>query len=1201
MALTKAQIDLMYEEVLSRHATASEQAQFSSLSNSEATSQIELDIATLPEATSFVDPVVRLYQGAFGRLPDSIDPNGNFDTGAQSGLWANTNALRSGVSLLGLAQAFVGSQEFLNLYGSTTVTAALITSYYEHILGRDPSSAEVAGWIATGQNAAQILIGFTQSTEFIARSQASVDAYKVALADGQHPAGPLPPPPATLSVDSDVTSVNEGGSVTFTLQSLNSADFGKAFSYTLNGIQAADIVGGQLSGTVVLDSQGLAHVVVTTVADKTTEGAEQLTIAFGALVSSPVTINDTSVTPTTLTFTSTSGEVLNGSDGNDTFVGVVDHSAFNDTGTFQNVIDVANGNGGFDTLQLVVNQSNIDIVPNAPGVEELLVTDLTGANYNLSKMTGISTIASDGSTGGTMNFFNVQNIVNLDIENSDLGFANFNVTTTVGAGTGAVDLNLVNSGKYNLNYHNSDGDSVVTAWTIHAEGANNNIDDLHGASITKSFTIDGGGSLRLDLDNSDTTEGVTSVNAAALQGDFTLVDLHANQVDIEGSVGDNDLSMHGVGGAKVVINTQGGDDTVTIDNLSGGTNNPANNGQTFTIKTAGGDDQVTIDQADSDGDNANVDLGSGNNGADITVGGASTVKVTAADGNNSIDVETFSKDDAGLATAQNVTVTVGNGVNGITVDTTNSGAAFDVSSVVTVTAGNGGNSIDVTTGDKANISVTSGSGADDVDVSTGNLSIVKVDVGAGGSTVDVDGGKSVTISATDGSDNVDVQATAATDITVNTGAGADNIELNYAAGTVVKVNAGVDNDRVQIDRAGAIGANVALDGGDGIDTLALHSSSAAQNTIAGTAHNFEILEVTDVLVNNINLHNYTGSDINHVTLDIGWLGTETISGAHNGFQLDILDGNNGTLNVNLDNSLNDLNTAVSVKLSDNAGAGTDNFGTLRIADLEQLTIESTHQATGSAGTINQVFLQEGAGAELTIDSLTIVHSATGDNTLDLNGGNGLFTVDITNVQASGFTGGLQIRDDHSGAVTINAPNAGDSSVYINNNASNSVTLGNGTNTVVTFGGNDTVNVGSGSNTIHTGDGVDHINLGAHTSATQHNELSFDNSSESPFNTPDVVTGFSAQDFINLFGANQFGNNTGIHFAQVTSDAGVIGQISALNTGDTQTNAVFNQATGHLFIDTDSNGTLDGGDMEITLVGVTNLTAAQFHLNNPNIV
>ena len=183
MALSTKQIDDMYLDVLSRHATTAEQLAFSALADTQPTIEIQEDIATLPEATTFVDPLVRLYQGAFGRL-DSIDPNGNFDTGAQSGFWVNTNALRSGITLQQMAAAFVASSEFIDLYGTTTVTPALITAYYQNILGRAPSSAEVSAWQATGLNASQILIGFTQSTEFITRSQASVDAFKIALAGG---------------------------------------------------------------------------------------------------------------------------------------------------------------------------------------------------------------------------------------------------------------------------------------------------------------------------------------------------------------------------------------------------------------------------------------------------------------------------------------------------------------------------------------------------------------------------------------------------------------------------------------------------------------------------------------------------------------------------------------------------------------------------------------------------------------------------------------------------------------------------------------------------------------------------------------------------------------------------------------------------------------------------------------------------------
>ena len=42
--------------------------------------------------------------GRFQSFPDALDPNGNFDTGAQSGFWVNVNAMRNGVDV---AQAFV--------------------------------------------------------------------------------------------------------------------------------------------------------------------------------------------------------------------------------------------------------------------------------------------------------------------------------------------------------------------------------------------------------------------------------------------------------------------------------------------------------------------------------------------------------------------------------------------------------------------------------------------------------------------------------------------------------------------------------------------------------------------------------------------------------------------------------------------------------------------------------------------------------------------------------------------------------------------------------------------------------------------------------------------------------------------------------------------------------------------------------------
>ena len=165
-------------------------------------------------------------------------------------------------------------------------------------LGRDPGPGAVEYLLSTGQDAGSILLGFTQSSEFIARSQAAIDAFKLDLANGLHPTGPLAPSPlaVTLTSDHDLGGVDEGSTVTFTLHSTNAADFGKTFSYTISGVSAADIVGGSLTGSVTLDAQGTATVARTLVADHTTEGPETLTLAVAGLTDS-VTVTDVNEAP----------------------------------------------------------------------------------------------------------------------------------------------------------------------------------------------------------------------------------------------------------------------------------------------------------------------------------------------------------------------------------------------------------------------------------------------------------------------------------------------------------------------------------------------------------------------------------------------------------------------------------------------------------------------------------------------------------------------------------------------------------------------------------------------------------------------------------------------------------------------------------------------------------------------------------------
>lgn len=132
------------------------------------------------EAVQYVDPVVRLYQAAFDRVPD------------QGGFTVNVDALRAVGSDLAIAQAFVLSSEFAAHYGGTTVNSALISALYQNVLGRSGSTAEIQSWLNSGNDAAHLLIGFSDSVEFIAEAQAATIAFLDAAAQGSESyAGPL--------------------------------------------------------------------------------------------------------------------------------------------------------------------------------------------------------------------------------------------------------------------------------------------------------------------------------------------------------------------------------------------------------------------------------------------------------------------------------------------------------------------------------------------------------------------------------------------------------------------------------------------------------------------------------------------------------------------------------------------------------------------------------------------------------------------------------------------------------------------------------------------------------------------------------------------------------------------------------------------------------------------------------------------------
>lgn len=106
--------------------------------------------------------VVRLYQAAFGRIPD------------QAGLNTWTANLQKGEQLSVLADGFIGSAEFIARYGSNPSTATFVELLYANALGRPADPAGAAGWVnaidAGSISRAEALVSFSESVENQART-----------------------------------------------------------------------------------------------------------------------------------------------------------------------------------------------------------------------------------------------------------------------------------------------------------------------------------------------------------------------------------------------------------------------------------------------------------------------------------------------------------------------------------------------------------------------------------------------------------------------------------------------------------------------------------------------------------------------------------------------------------------------------------------------------------------------------------------------------------------------------------------------------------------------------------------------------------------------------------------------------------------------------------------------------------------------
>ena len=209
-----------------------------------------------------------------------------------NGSMGTANLLTTNVQMTGQSSSS-SDYDFFKLYASGQGTAqfSLIlpsnnySSYYVNIYD---SSGALQKSYTTSSSATYSVVSQSSGYSYISVNSFSTADYAIT---GSFLANSTQRNP-TYSIISTASSVNEGGTATFTLATTNLTS-GTVVPYTLSGISTQDVSGGSLSGNAIINSSGLASISVTLLNDSLTEGSETLTVTSSGS-SASIQINDTS-------------------------------------------------------------------------------------------------------------------------------------------------------------------------------------------------------------------------------------------------------------------------------------------------------------------------------------------------------------------------------------------------------------------------------------------------------------------------------------------------------------------------------------------------------------------------------------------------------------------------------------------------------------------------------------------------------------------------------------------------------------------------------------------------------------------------------------------------------------------------------------------------------------------------------------------
>lgn len=271
------QIQSIIQDVLQRAAKPGEAETWNALLQSTLTLDAIADaIVNSAEATATVDPVIRMFQGVYGRVPDKAGLDYWVDVYRDLKATDNPNTPTVNEALVALARPFVdpvNTPEFATRYGTNPDGNAYVSALYFNVLGRPADQAGLQYWegvynavlqqqIGKGLSAsaaaletrAILLEQFISSAEFIASSDPFITQFLTGAAQQVDPAGLytgslMNDAPTDITV-AGLTSVAENSNPVTAIATFTSVDkdFGQAATFSIVSDPSGyfEIVGNQL-------------------------------------------------------------------------------------------------------------------------------------------------------------------------------------------------------------------------------------------------------------------------------------------------------------------------------------------------------------------------------------------------------------------------------------------------------------------------------------------------------------------------------------------------------------------------------------------------------------------------------------------------------------------------------------------------------------------------------------------------------------------------------------------------------------------------------------------------------------------------------------------------------------------------------------------------------------------------------------------